>query len=192
MRRDRFLLVAVLCAIPTIARGQRFIPEPETARAWLVLSDGAGPNGGGLSNSSGLVQLFRASGTVAVTPTLGVEVSALRIQEIYPANKLFNNLALNSPEADGLVVALASLTRDGPRAKFPASAVLGGGVMRRPTNDSTRKHLTGGVMAGLEAGLWTPSIDWVDVTAGGRLFLMPSANHHQLYVFVLTLGFRFG
>jgi hypothetical protein len=192
MRRASLLFVALLLAPAAVARAQRFILEPDVPRAWLVLSDGVGPNGGGLSNSSGLVQLFRASGTVAVTPTVGVEVSALRVQEIYPANKLFNDPALNSPIADGLTLAVASLTAEGDRTGFPASFVLGGGVMRRPTNDPTKKKLTGGFMAGIEAGLWRPTVDWVDAAAGARLILMPSANHHQIYMLALTLGLRFG
>jgi hypothetical protein len=192
MRRDRLILLAILFAVPAIARAQLFPPEPSIARAWLVLSDGAGPNGGGIANSSGLVQLFRASATVAVTPTIGIEASALRVQEIYPANRLFNDPALNSPKADGLTLALASLVSDGGRTRFPASTVLGAALLRRPTNDPTKTRLTGGVTAGLEAGLWRPSYDWVDVSAGGRLIVMPSSNHRQLYMLAISLGLRFG
>jgi hypothetical protein len=192
MRRHRLILLAVLFAVPVIARAQLFLPEPSMARAWLVLSDGAGPNGGGISNSSGLIQLFRASGTVAVTPTIGIEASALRVQVIYPANRLFNDPALTSPKADGLTLAFASLVGDGGRTRFPASTVLGAALMRRPTNDPTKTRLTGGVTAGLEAGVWRPSYDWVDVTAGGRVIVMPSSNHRQLYMLAITLGLRFG
>lgn len=192
MRRDRLVLVVLLCAIPAIARSQMFPREPSVPRAWLVLSDGVGPNGGGISNSNGLVQLFRASGTLRVTPAIGVEVSAFRAQPIYTASRLFNDPTLNSPKADGLTLAFASLSRDGNRTRFPASTVIGGALLRRPTNDPTRTRLTGGVMAGLEAGLWRPSVDWVDATAGGRLIVMPSSNHRQLYMVVLTLGLRFG
>src|SRR5258708_2826578 len=166
MRRDRFILIAVFCATPAIARAQIFPREPDFPRAWLVLSDGVGRNAGGISNSSGLVQLFRASGTVAVTRTVGFELSALRTQVIYPANRLLNDPALNSPKLDALTLAFASLTREDEHTRFPGSAVLGGGVMRRPTNDPTTSRLTGGIMAGIESGLWRPDAEWFDATAG--------------------------
>jgi hypothetical protein len=192
MHRIRILFWAVLCAIPGLTHAQFLPREPRLPRAWLVLSDGVGRNAGGISNSSGLVQLFRASGTVAVTPTVGVELSALRTQVIYPANRLLNDPALNSPKLDALTLAFASLTREDDHTRFPGSAVLGGGVMRRPTNDPTTSRLTGGVMAGIESGLWKPDADWVDATAGLRLILMPSTNHRQIYILALTLGIRFG
>src|SRR6266850_4296565 len=155
MRRAGILLAA-LCASPAVARAQRFPRQSDMPRAWVVISDGVGPSGGGLSGQTGLSQLYRASLTAAITSSAGIEVSALRIQEIYPANKQFNDPALNSPKADGLTLAFASLSRDGPRERFPASAVIGGGVLRRPTNDSTKTKVTGGLMAGLEAHLWGP------------------------------------
>ena len=70
--------------------------------------------------------------------------------------------------------------------------MIGGGVMKRPTNDPTKTRLTGGFMAGLEANLWQPSFERADLTAGGRLILLPSASHHQLYIIALTIGLRFG
>lgn len=192
MRRDRFILIAVCCASPAIAWAQIFPREPDAPRAWLVLSDGVGRNAGGISNSSGLVQLFRASGTVAVTPKVGVELSALRTQVIFPANRLFNDPSLNSPKLDALTLAFASLTSENDHTTFPGSAVIGGGVFRRPTNDPTSNRLTGGVMAGIESGLWRPAADWVDATAGLRLILMPSSNHRQIYILALTFGIRVG
>jgi hypothetical protein len=192
MRRDRVILIAVLCALPATAWAQIFPRDPDVPRAWLVLSDGVGRNAGGISNSSGLVQLFRASGTVAVTPSIGLELSALRTQVIYPANRLLNDPALNSPKLDALTLAFASLTREDDHTSFPGSAVIGGGVMRRPTNDPSKNKLTGGIMGGIESGLWKPASDWVDATAGLRLILMPSTNHRQIYILALTLGARFG
>lgn len=195
VRRDRLFLLAVLSAaltIPASGQARVFLREPRPPRAWLVLSDGAGPSGGGLSSQTGLIQLFRVSGTVVVTPTLGIEVSGLRIQEILPAKKLFNDPALNNPKADGVVVALASLTREG-RNRFPATLSLGGGVMRRPTNDPTKTRLTGGFQAGIETSIWRPrQTDRVDGTAGARLILLPAGSGHKLYMLALTFGLRLG
>jgi hypothetical protein len=191
MRRDKILLLAILFTPPAIAKAQDFPNERQTARAFLVVSDGAGPSGGGLSGATGLSQIYRASGTLAVTRTIGIEVSALRIQEIYPANRQFNDPSLNSPKADGLLVAIASLSHDG-REWFPASAVIGGGVMKRPTNDPTKRRLTGGFMAGIEGHLWSPPVDWADFTAGARVILVPTTNRRQLYIIGLTLGLRVG
>ena len=194
MRRKRFLSVSLLCATLVIpARSSAQFERPvRSRRAWLVVSDGVGPNGGGLQGTTGLVQLFRASGIVAVTPTLGVEVTGLRIQELFPGLKVLNDPALNSPRADGVFAALAQFNRDGPGRGFPALASLGGGVVRRPTNDSTKKRLTGAIQVGIESSLWRPSVDWVDATGGLRLILMPAGNRHQIYILALTLGLRVG
>src|SRR5258708_13009175 len=97
MRRDRFILIAVFCATPAIARAQIFPREPDFPRAWLVLSDGVGRNAGGISNSSGLVQLFLASGTVAVARTEGFEPSALLTQVISPPPHPLHHPTLTIP-----------------------------------------------------------------------------------------------
>src|SRR5438132_5055917 len=81
--RDRLFLLTILLSAPAVAHAQLFPRESETARVWFVISDGMGPSGGGLSGATGLSQLYRASGTVAVSQNYGVEVSGLRIQEIY-------------------------------------------------------------------------------------------------------------
>lgn len=193
MRRARFTFLAILFALaaaPTMARAQ-FIPQPRRPRIWLVLSDGAGPTGGGVANQNDLIQLLRASATVAVTQSVGVEISALRVQQIFIGSKQFNDPSLTSAEADGLAVSFASLGRD-PRDTYPSSVVFGGTLLRRPTIDPNKTRLTGGIMAGIEAGMWTPSVNWFDATAGGRLILMPAAYHHPVYLFALTFGLRFG
>ena len=194
MPRIGFLLAFLVCATLAIpARSSAQYERPtRTRRAWLVLSDGVGLNGGGLSGTNGLVQLFRGSGVVAITQSLGIEATAIRIQEVFPATKLVNDPTRNSPRADGLFASLAQFTSDGPRRGFPSLASIGGGVVRRPTNDPTRTRLTGAVQAGVESSIWTPANDWADVTGGLRLILMPAGDRHQIYVLGLTFGIRAG
>src|SRR4051812_32603118 len=193
MRRVQFTLLVLLSAIVVapVASAQ-FIPQPRQPRIWLVLSDGLGPTGGGVASSNDLIQLFRASATVSITPAIGIETSAIRIQQVFIGSRQFSDPSLTSAEADGLSVAVASLARDGPRNTFPSSLVLGGTLLNRPTNDPNKKRLTGGIMAGIEGNLWSPSAGWFDTVAGGRLILMPATYHHPLYLFALSLGVRFG
>jgi hypothetical protein len=196
MRRDRFAVLGMLCAMvvtAATASGQDFsYHAPEVPRAWLVLSDGIGVNGGGLSNANGVIQLLRASATVRFNDFRGVELSALRIQPVTSSIRLANDPEVNDPRADGLVLSFASLNRDGPGGGFPASAIVGAGVMRRPTNDPTKTRLTSGYMAGVESNLRDLPTDHADLTGGLRLTLLPAGNRHFLYTVEVTAGIRIG
>ena len=172
--------------------GAQYVPPVRSARAWLVVADGLGPSGGGLAGTTSLVQMFRASGVVAITQSLGFEATALRIQEVFPAAKLVSDPTRNSPRADGLFASIANFSNDGPAGGIPSLAVLGGGVVRRPTNDPAKTRLTGAIQAGVESGLLSTPVNWLDATAGVRLILMPAGDHHQVYILALTFGLRAG
>lgn len=192
MRRLRYLFPLLLCPVlampkPCAAQFDRVVTAP---MAWLVVSDGIGPSGGGLAGATGLVQLFRASGVVRVTGSFGLEATAARIQELFPATKLLSDPTRNSPRADGLFASIASFTNEG--AGIPSLASIGGGVVRRPTNDPTKTRLTGAFIAGVESNAANLGPRWLDVTGGVRLLLMPAGDHHQIYVLALTFGVRAG
>jgi hypothetical protein len=193
MRRQTSLAaILLMLAAAMTASGQFQRPTPRAHRAWLTLSDGIGPSGGGITGSSGLSQLLRAAATVNVASDYGFELMALRIQETFPARKLLSDPTLNSPRADGVMLSFAQLNPDGRGRGFPASAVLGGGVVQRPTNDPDKKHLTGAFQLGVEGNVWRPPVSWADASMGLRAILMPSGNRRQIYLIALTMGIRVG
>jgi hypothetical protein len=193
MRRHTFFATLVLStavAAPAMAQFPR--PAQRSHRAWITLSDGFGPTGGGLSGSTGMSQLLRAGATVNIANDYGIEVTGLRVQEVFPATKLVSNPVLNSPRADGVFASLAQLVPEGRGRGFPSVASLGGGVVQRPTNDPSKKRLTGAFQLGFEGNLWHPPVDWADGAMGLRLILMPAGNHRELYFIALTMGLRLG
>ena len=193
MRRPQ-LLAVLLCTttLATSAVAQFQPPPQQPPRIWFGFSDGFGPSGGGISGSTGLSQLFRATGTVAITQNVGVELTALRIQESFPATKLLSDPTLNSPRADGILASFAQLSAEGRGRRYPSVASIGGGVARRPTNDPTKTRLTGAFQLGVESSVWRPPVSWFDTSMGLRVVLMPSTSHRMLYMLGLTLGIRAG
>jgi hypothetical protein len=189
-------MIGMLCAMvatTATAKAQDFsYHATETPRAWLVLADGIGVNGGGLTNATGVIQLFRASATVRFNDFRGVELSAIRLQPISPSIELKNDPEVNDPRADGLVLSYAALNRDGPNGGYPSAALIGFGVMRRPTNVVGQTRLTGGLMAGIESNLTDLPTDHADLTGGLRITLLPAGNHHFLYTVGITGGIRIG
>jgi hypothetical protein len=192
MRRISLATFAFLTAVAAPATAQFSRPAQRPHRAWITLSDGLGPTGGGLSGSTGMSQLFRAAATVNVANDYGVELTGVRVQEVFPATKLVSNPVLNSPRADGVFASLAQLVPEGRGRGFPSVASLGGGVVQRPTNDPSKKRLTGAFQLGFEGNLWHPPVNWADGAMGLRLILMPAGNHRELYLIALTMGLRLG
>jgi hypothetical protein len=99
---------------------------------------------------------------------------------------------LNSPRADGILASFAQLSAEGRGRRYPSVASLGGGVVRRPTNDPAKTRLTGAFQLGVESSLWRPPVSWFDTTMGLRVVLMPTTSHRMLYMLGLTLGIRAG
>jgi hypothetical protein len=190
MHRFRFLLLVLCVLAATDAASAQDRGLRRGPRAWLVLSDGLGVTGGGISGASGLSQLFRVSGVAALSNAHGIELSALRIQEVYPAAHRFDNPELNLPEADGLILSYASLARRG--SAIPSVFSVGGGVLRRPSNDPLKDRHTWGAQLGLESDLADLPVDWADLSAGARVVVMPASNNRYLYMLAVTLGVRIG
>jgi hypothetical protein len=193
MRRHTLLAAALLSTTFAAAAAAQYQPPPPRRHlAWITLTDGVGPSGGGLSGSTGLSQLFRAAATVNIVSDYGLEIDAMRIQEIMPTTKLLTDPTLNSPRADGIFASFAQFAAEGRGRGFPAIASIGGGVVRRPTNDPDKTRLTGAFQLGVEGSLWRPPVNWFDATAGLRLVLMPTGNGRRIYLVALTMGLRAG
>jgi hypothetical protein len=188
MRRNRLLLLAIL--VPSIfttrsaAAQYRRRPAP-LPRAWVVLSDGIGITGGGVSKGTGLSQLYRVSGVLNVANGHGVEVSAVRIQPV-----VFDKPLINTTQSDGLAFSYASLSRYGPG--LPVTASIGGVLLRRPTADPDRHILTGGGQLGFESSFQQLGANWADLSAGARVIVMSAGNRRLLYLLAITFGVRLG
>ena len=193
MRHRVLALLVVIASLGSATTGfaqgraQRRVP-----RAYLSLSDGVGVNAGGAQLSSGsLWQGFRASGVLAITPTRGVELSAVRVQQLVPVKSVIDDRG-SSVKGDGAFLSYAALDprRDGG---FPTAFSIGAGVMRRPSVEvGGEDRDTWAIQLGAETSIARPSFDWADVTAGARVIGMPAASHRQSLVVLINFGIRVG
>lgn len=192
MRRNRFLLLATLSATLALAArsdAQAGRLQRRSPRAYLVLSDGIGVSSGGLVGGSSLVQYFRAGAAARIYGSHGAELSAIRIQDIFPEQGLRD--PSNTVDVDGLILSYAGFApqRGGG---FPSVFSIGGGVVRHRTDGTGKGRETGAVQLGLEGDLWKPPVEWADVSTGLRVLIMPGSQGRQAYVIALTFGIRLG
>lgn len=193
MRSNRTLVLLILVGLlatgaTASAQGQGIRRSP---RAYLTLSDGIGVNSGNGISSGSLWQLFRGSGVFAITPNHGIEITALRAQELAAAQQRFNDRA-SSVKGDGLFLSYA---RFDPRrgGGFPGTLSVGGGVMRRPSLDvGGPDRETWGALIGFENNVLTPRVSWADFALGARILAMPAAVKRQTVLITLTFGMRIG
>ena len=189
MRRTGFLVVAALCLSGATAAAQvgGVAREP---RAFLVFSDGISiTSGGSPTGRSGLSQYFRVSGVLRVYGHRGLEVSAIRIQDLVATSRFIDPKA--NPEADGLLLSYASLTRQ-RGGGFPSVFSIGGGVVTRATADPAVDRRSWAIQAGFESDLTRLPVSWADLTAGARLLVMPGSIDRNVYIAALTFGIRVG
>jgi hypothetical protein len=191
MRPSGFNLSILLAmvAVTSTASAQDYSTR-RTPRASLVISDGLGVNAGGVASPGSLWQLFRVSGVVAIVGHHGVEVSAMRAQELLTADSRINDPS-GTVKGDGLFLSYARLSpqRGGG---FPGVFSLGAGLVRRATSDPGTDRDTWGFQAGLESDLFTPAVEWADFTAGARMLAMPSNTDRRAFLVAITLGIRIG
>lgn len=193
MRRPKALALSLLLvavgAASADAQAPRFVRSP---RLYLTLSDAIGVTGGGnVKSVTGLSQMMRVSGVFGFNLSHGVELSAIRVQELSPVPKRTSDPLGNDPRADGLLLSYASLAqvRGGG---FPTLMSFGGGVLRRPTLTPGEHRETWGAQVGFETILSPLPVNWSDLSAGGRLLLMPGSDKTVIYMLAIGLGIRIG
>jgi hypothetical protein len=181
------LAFALLLALSTTAAAQgRVWPE---RRNYLVLGDAFGPTlGGDPLGGVTFLQSLRASAVVTIRGTHALDVTATRIQAVFPPSGDFNDLEHRNPEGDALMLSYAVLNRSRARG-FPSQATFGGGVIRRNTSEAGRTRDTWIGRVGYDS---SPLVRWshADGTLGFQAYAMPGNRGNNL-VALVTLGFYF-
>jgi hypothetical protein len=194
MRRDRSLIVGsflVLLAVSTSASAQSGRIRP-TPRAWGIVGDGIGVNSGGGDLAAGsLWQLFRAAGVLAITRSHGVEVSAMRSQELVPVRQRLVN-PQTSVFGDGVFLSYATFDRD-RFGGIPSTLSIGPGAIRRPPLDPGGPNRdTWAAQVGIEGTLYEPPVQWTDLSVGLRVLVMPGSPGHTAALLTLSFAIRAG
>lgn len=168
------------------AQGTRAAPK---WRELFTVSDGIGTGGGGaLNNGTQFLQVMRASAAV-LRGRHGVEVTALRLQEIFGQPRGFTDREFANTEGDGATLSYLRAVRN--RSGTPSVLALGGGVIRRETSEAGRTRDTWLARVGYDTDpFWTPG----PFAAGVNFQGMLSSSRGNSMVAVTTLGvfFRWG
>jgi hypothetical protein len=194
MRRVHLLTICSLLGISltassaTAQRGR----VRATPRAWLEVGDGIGVNsGGGALTSGSLWQLFRAAGVLAISRDHGIEVSAMRGQELVPVQqRLFDPRTTVKGDAVFLSYTHFDRLRDGG---IPTTLSIGPGVMRRaPLDIGGPDRETWAAQAGVETNVYNPPVGWADLAVGLRVLVVPGMPKRQAALLTLSFSLRAG
>jgi hypothetical protein len=186
-----FVAVAIALALlpPSVRELAAQQPPPARWREMFTVANGIGTGGGGaLDNGTTILQVMRASAAI-LRGGHGAEVTALRLQPIFPPPRGFNDLEYANPEGDALVLSYVRASRN--RSGTPSVLALGGGVIRRETSEAGRTRDTWLARLAYDTDpFWTPAHFAAGVTFHGML----SSSRGNSMVAVTSLGvfFRWG
>lgn len=193
--RRRSIVLAVLCltgSFAAIAQAQGRVRPPK--RAFLVLSEALATGGGGqLNNGTTIMHAMRVSAVARVVQHHGLDLTAVRLQTIFPSGARLTDLEYANPEGDALILSYAQLnTRRA--GGIPSQFSFGGGVVRRQTSEAGRTRDTWIARIGYDAD--PPDAarfsEHMDATLGFNIYLMEARGNSAVYVAALGLSFRIG
>jgi hypothetical protein len=186
MRIAKSFVFLIVAAAAATAQG-RIYPEK---RAFLVLGDALGTAAGGPLGGTTIMQSMRVSGVLTVHGTHAVDLTATRLQTLFPPSGRANDLEYGNPKGDAVVLSLAELSRSRARG-IPNEFTIGGGVMRRNTSEAGRTRDTWVARLGYDSD---PFTRWThaDAGVGFHAFVMPATANDVVYVATLGLYFRIG
>jgi hypothetical protein len=178
MRKTLFLL---LLAFSAAGSQGRVYPDKHH---FIVLSDAIATAAGGFLGGTTVLQAMRVSGVVTIHGAHGIDLSAVRLQTIFPPGGRVNDYEFSNPKGDALIVSYAQMNRTRSRG-FPNQSTIGGGVIRQ-TSEPGRTRDTWVAKVGYDAdAFWRSS--HLDTGVGVQIYLMP-ANKNNL-VYIASIGF---
>jgi hypothetical protein len=183
-KRLSFLLLGI--AASAGAQGRVYAP----VRNFLVIGEALATGAGGPLGGTTVMQAMRASAVVTVRGNHAIDLTATRLQTIFPPGGRANDYEYGNPEGDALILSFAEL--DPMRARgIPNELAIGGGVMRRNTSEPGRTRDTWVARVGYDSepfARWTRS----DAGVAFHAFFMPTNTRSLLYVATLGVYFRIG
>lgn len=187
----RAVVLAVLALTTAFASAEAQSRGRRSPRLFATVSDGLGVGSGGtVTGGTGLAQMMRAGAVARVYGTHGLDLSAVRIQMVIPANSQFEDPEYNDPSGDALILSYAGMRT--PRGGgFPSVFTIGGGVVRRKTSLATDKE-TWAARIGFDGESMLRPTEWLDANISAHLLVMPGRDRRQMYTAALSVGFRIG
>lgn len=190
-RRRTFIALAFLGLAAATAGAQDGRVWP-TKRAFIVLGEALATGGGGqLNNGTTILHAMRVAGVARLTGTHGIDLTAVRLQTIFPSHARLNDLEYANPKGDGIILSYASL--NGTRAGgIPNELVLGGGIIRRQTSEPGRTRDTWIARLGYDSDPFKRFTSHSDAGVGFHFYLMEGRGNSAAYVASLGLYLRIG
>jgi hypothetical protein len=184
--RFKFLALVLLGSSLAGAQG-RVYPE---RRHYIVLGDAIGTAAGGFLSGTTILQAMRLSAVATLYGSHGVDVSAMRLQTLFPPGGRVNDLEFSNPKSDALILSYANLNRTRARG-FPNQSSIGFGVARRQTSEPGRTRDTWIARVGYDAD---PFKRWshLDTGVGINIFVMPATQKDVVYIAAIGLYIRTG
>jgi hypothetical protein len=184
--RFKLLLLVLLGSSLASAQG-RVYPE---RRHYIVLGDAIGTAAGGFLSGTTILQAMRLSAVATLYGSHGVDVTALRLQTLFPPGGRVNDLEFSNPKSDALILSYANLNRTRARG-FPNQSSVGFGVARRQTSEPGRTRDTWIARVGYDADPFK-RWDHLDTGVGINIFLMPATTNDLVYIASLGFYIRIG
>jgi hypothetical protein len=188
MRRSALQAVALVCLVAGAAAAQgRVWPAKKN---FITISDGVGTAAGGVLSGTTFMQVMRLSGVVTVKGEHGIDLTAVRMQTMFPPGGRLNDLEFSNPKGDALILSYAAMSSTRARG-IPAELTIGGGVAKRRTSDPARTRETWIGSLGYDSD---PFARWPhnDAGVGFHIYLMPASANNLVYTATLGLFFRIG
>jgi hypothetical protein len=183
----RLTALLLLTLAGTAGAQGRIYPD---RRVFLAVGDGIATSTAGALGGTTLLQAMRASAVVGIRGDFGIDVSATRLQTIFPPRGQTNDLEFANPQGDALTLSFVQFGHSRARG-IPSALALGGGVIRRKTSEAGRTRDTWIARAGYDSDpFWRRAHS--DAGLGFHMFLMPANSSTMVYLATLGLFFRIG
>lgn len=192
MHRSRTFIALAFLGLAAATAGAQDSRAWPARRAFIVLGDAIGAGGGGqLNTGTTITQVMRAGGAMRLTGTHGVDLTAVRIQTIFPPGGRLNDLEYANTKGDGILLSYASFNRT-RAGGMPNELVLGGGVVRRQTSEPGRTRDTWIARVGYDSDPFSRFTSHTDAGVGFHFYLMEGRGNTAVYVASLGLYLRIG
>jgi hypothetical protein len=183
------ILIALVTLAGTASAQDAVYPSRNT---WLVLNEALATGAGGVLNSSTTVMHTMRVGVVRrITRGVGLDLSAVRMQTIFPSSGRLNDMEYANPEADAIFLSYAQLNNS-RAGGIPEQVSLGLGVARRQTSEAGRTRDTWAARIGYAADPFKRFNSHVDTNIDFNVYLSGSRGNSVVYVGALGLSLRIG
>jgi hypothetical protein len=137
------------------------------------------------------MQAMRVGAVTRIAGTHGIDLTALRLQTIFPSRARLNDLEYANPKGDAIMLSYASLNYS-RAGGIPNEFVVGGGVVRRQTSTPGHTRDTWIGRIGYDSDPLKRFSTHLDAGVGIHFYIMEARGNSAAYVASIGLYLRGG